>query len=99
MSAKQCRLTLILLLQVTLLHSVNVPETNQECGHEEGHPHHPMARSAGLQQQDGVLALLSQPAGHGAPGGARAHHDEVVGGAIGRRREEVPRYGPLHQLG
>ena len=58
-----------------------------------------MARSPGLQQQDGIFAVLGQSAGDGGPGGARAHHDEVIRGAVARRREEEPRDAPLHHVG
>ena len=58
-----------------------------------------MAGAAGLQQQDGMFAMLGQPTGDSGAGGARTHHDEVIGGAAARRREEEPRDAPLHHVG
>ena len=58
-----------------------------------------MARSPGLEQQDGMFAVLGQPGGHSAAGGPRAHHDEVIRGAVARRRKEQPGDAPLHHVG
>ena len=46
-----------------------------------------------------MFAVFGQPRGHSAPGGTRAHHDEVIRRSVAWRRKEQPRDAPLHHDG